>query len=493
MRTISPVLDSVALSSRDSMEFFDVARNGSVTVFDEYSDAIEKYREVARLNPDGSWRWRQGYLPILQIGNDCELFADGDELFLCQGKSCSALPSGRIISPDEFSNRADALADFWDNWLQDGLVLPPVSPQADNAWRSALIQARCTFAGRHPLYGALYYRRLVHDSFPPSVLAMVEALLQYNHVQEATGIFRYYFQRFVLPDGRIDYYGPSISEYGAFLWLGAMLIQANPQEASEIANDLQRLVCYCLRLFDRLDSVKTRDNSQLNPLNIGLVSGAPEADEREKQLFYYHNNFQLLRGLQMLAPVMSTHGFPELGREMNRQAICLEHFLRQSFEAKKQQLGSIPYATSQPGVAADIQADMDALYANYRYFPELLETGLLSTEEARALIEFRETHNGEYLSLTHFKFGNDDALDNWPIAAYARGLLEYGEFDRFRLLLENHLHNYMSPDLFIAYEQVFIDGNPRRSRTPACTPALLAFPRMLAWSFSYTKWDGTIV
>lgn len=476
------VRDAVFLSSRYSMNFYDVRRNGVITLFDEYSDGRGEASELLRINDVGEWRWREEFLPILQIG-DSELFAFGDELFVRQGNECFAYPEKRKITVAEFEGAAADVSEFWKGWLSEGTILPPVSPKVDAAWRSSLIQARCAFTGRHPSYGALIYRRLAHDSFPPAMLSMCETLLQYGHLKEAIDIYMYYFQRFVRVDGSLDYYGPSIAEYGAILWLGAMLMKAAPESALEIGGNLMRMIRCVLGMFDRLDYEKP-------PLDAGLVSGSPEADERKKVAIYYHNNFQLLRGLLMLAPQMKAIGQNETFCELKKHAMFLEKSLRRSFAAKKAELGGIPYSTAQKQIVDNIQSDRDAIYANYRYHLETLETGLLSKEDALALIEYREKHNGEFHGMTLFTgFDGRTVVDNWPIASYARGLLEYGERERFNRLMNAQLENYLSPDVFTAYEQETIDGDPRIARAPFCVPVQLAFPRMLAWSFKYIRWD----
>ena len=476
------VRDAVFLSSRDSMYFYDVRRNGVITLFDEYSDGRGEVEELLRINADGAWRWRDGYLPILQAGG-AELFANGDELFVRQGNDCVAYPEKHPLTAAEFETAAAEVESFWNGWLSEGLVLPSVSPKADAAWRSSLIQARCAFTGRHPSYGALIYRRLAHDSFPPAMLSMCETLLQYGHLAEAKDIYLYYFQRFVRTDGSLDYYGPSIAEYGAILWLGAMLMAAIPDAAPEIGGELMRMIRCVFGMFDRQDYERP-------PIDAGLIAGSPEADERKKVAIYYHNNFQLLRGLLMLAPQMKVIGLNETFCELKKHAMFLEKSLRRSFAAKKAELGGIPYSTAQKSIVDDIQSDRDAIYANYRYHLETLETGLISREDAIALIEYREQHNGEFHGMTLFTgFDKRVVVDNWPIASYARGLLEYGERERFNRLMEAQLENYLSPDVFTAYEQETTDNDPRTARAPFCVPVQLAFPRMLAWSFKYTRWD----
>ena len=482
----APIKDAVFLSARDSMCFYDVRRDGTVTLFDEYSDGRGETPELLHLAPAESWHWQDGYLPILHSGNDT-LFAFGDELLVKSGDGCFAYPGKRPLTQEEFANVAEQLSAFWNGWLKEGLVLPSVNAEIDCAWRSSLIQARCAFVGRHPSYGMLRYRRMAHDSFPPAMLSMCETLLQYGHQQEAIDIFAYYFKRFVRADGSIDYYGASVAEYGALLRLGAQLMKAVPQSALDLSKIILPMIKQVLDMFDREDHIRATEDT-------GLIAGSPEADERQKVAIYYHNNYQLLRGLLELAPQMAAVGEPEFSCELRKHSAFLARSLRRSFETRKASIGGIPYATNQTELVHDIQSDRNAIYANYRYHLETLETGLLPREDALAIIEYRENHNGEYCGMTRFT-GRDGrrAVDNWPIASYARGLLEYGEKERFMRLLEAQLKNYMSPDVFTAYEQETIEGNSRHAFAPFCVPVQLAFPRMLAWSFCYTKWDGETI
>ena len=82
-----------------------------------------------------------------------------------------------------------------------------------------------------------------------------------------------------------------------------------------------------------------------------------------------------------------------------------------------------------------------------------------------------------------------DEVDNWPIASYARGLLEYGETERFERIMRGQLENYISDDTFTAYEQVANKGNPRLPVAPACVPVQLVFPRLFGWKhLGYRPW-----
>ena len=109
-----------------------------------------------------------------------------------------------------------------------------------------------------------------------------------------------------------------------------------------------------------------------------------------------------------------------------------------------------------------------------------------------AVIEVRERCRGEVSGMTRLYWPEAvcEVADHWTVCAYARGLLECGEKERFMALLRSHLLDYISPDLFYAYETVTVAGSPRRAWSDWCVPAQLALPRILLWSFSYTARDG---
>ena len=486
---LAPVRDSIALSGRNSAVFFDVARNGEVTLFSEYAFWTRQPEVVYRLEgPDLAFKWKNGWLPVLQVGDRYELFAEGDRLLVRDGGKYCSLPGPREISREEFTRCAEKVTAYWEKWFAGGLALPETGTGLDSAWRSSLIQALCAFTARHPHYGAHYYRTRCHDAFPPNLLSMTETLLQFGHGEEAEGVFFYYFERFINPDGTIGYYGPSLSEYGGIMWLTALLIRERPECRERAVEVIRPLIHYLLSLF----VPRLHPEQNFDPYT--LLNGSPEADEREKTLIYFHNNYHILRGFSMLAPFVAEAGIPELAAEMLSRADLLGRMLRDAMTAKKKELGGIPFFLSQRKILTDIQSERETRYANYRYYQEMLETGCLDPEDARSLFRYREECGGEYHGNTLFTRRDGTAVcDNWPTSSYARALLEYGERERFMRLFRAHYRNYISSDTFTAYEQVRNDGDPRTAAAPACVPVQLLLPRMLAWSYEYRKWDGSFV
>jgi len=497
MRTIGgvelpKVRGNVVLSGRESATFFEIERSGRVLLHDyfllERNSETNFERQLLSVRVDNkTWRWREGYLPVLEIGDDIELLAKGDELFVRQGDAFTVWPEGRKADQTAFRTARRSLETSWKRWFAAGVQLPNLGRRTELAYKASLVQGLCLFAGKHPVYGAGHYRTFIHDAFPPSTLAVCETLILYGHPDEAADVLVYYFDRFLKADGEIDYYGPSLAEYGGLMWLSAMAMDAEPTRAAEIGNKVRPLVKAVLRRFNTNGS-----SGRLGPHN--LLSGSPEADMAKARDEYYHNNCHVLLGLRMIAPRYRALGETAFANDLGKYARILERMIASAYAVKRASLGGVPYSEGQTKLFDDIQSDIHATYANYRYYPELLETGWLSAEDAAWVVKYRETHNGEIHGMTLFSpAGWGSRADNWPIASYGRGLLEYGMRDRFDRVLKAMLDNYLTEDTFTAYEQVFNEGDPRRPGAPACVPAQLAFPRMLAWSVRYEPWKVRMV
>ncbi len=71
---------------------------------------------------------------------------------------------------------------------------------------------------------------------------------------------------------------------------------------------------------------------------------------------------------------------------------------------------------------ARLTADRLASYTNYRYWPELLSSGLLPAEMANRVVDARLSAGGQFCGMTRFA----DHLDDWPLADYLSGLWSLG-------------------------------------------------------------------
>ena len=100
---LAPVLDYAFLSSPDSPETFIVERSGRVRRWEEgVADGLVARRREQELPElfriphaaETQWRWRQGFLPVLEIGDRYMLVAHGDELWCREEETCRRFPGG---------------------------------------------------------------------------------------------------------------------------------------------------------------------------------------------------------------------------------------------------------------------------------------------------------------------------------------------------------------------------------------------------------------
>ena len=163
-------------------------------------------------------------------------------------------------------------------------------PFLDLSVKTALAHVDATFRGDHPKYGVGTYAQDMHDGFPPTIIAAIDALSAWGLNRRAAQLFRYWLVNFVREDGSINYYGPSISEYGQLLHTAALLAErAGPQDWwQDGLPALDRIAEYLLRL-----RAAARDD--------GLIGGVPEADTRKDTGKYFHNNAWVVKGLRRWA------------------------------------------------------------------------------------------------------------------------------------------------------------------------------------------------
>ncbi len=123
------VRGNVVLSDRDSATFFELRRDGQVLLHDHWLKELDgatnfEHRLVSVNAKDRSWRWRDGYLPILEIGGDVELFAKGDGLFIRRADEFTVWPDGRKVDEAEFLSARASIVEYWREWFAAGLQLP---------------------------------------------------------------------------------------------------------------------------------------------------------------------------------------------------------------------------------------------------------------------------------------------------------------------------------------------------------------------------------
>lgn len=371
-----------------------------------------------------------------------------------------------------------ALAEFRAFWLRE--LLPAIDvdlpePRLVDASIAAIARASSTFVGDHPKYGLGVYAQPEHDGFPPTVLWMTSACLEWGLLDRARAYLSYYFDHFVQDDGTFAYYGPAVSEYGQMLDLVARYVRYTGD--GEWLEVQRRKVA---ALAGLLVSLRERSLEQpTDAITRGLLYGSPEADTREETQYYLSGTAWGCRGLLEAARLGRGLGWAEADG-WAREAEALRSDLNRAARGSLIP-GDPPFVPPYPGLATPFQsmtADTLASYTNYRYGPELLAAGALDQDLAEAVFEYRRRMGGELAATTRF----GDRLDDWPLALQARALLADDRVEQYLLALYGHLALQQTPGTYCAYEQVAIRGEQARTyAADYCVPAQLTIPLMVRW------------
>ncbi len=310
----------------------------------------------------------------------------------------------------------------------------------------------------------------MHDGFPPTIIAAVDALSAWGVSRRACQLFRYWLTTFVKNDGTIKYYGPSISEYGQLLHTAALLEEraGTPGWWDEGFRAVDRIAELLLRL---------RQLRERHSRTIGLISGVPEADTRKDTARYFHNNAWVVKGLRRWAdlcerrnasPTTPVTVVRKVADELARDTL---RAIERTWPADPADWWLPPQVEPLKRPARLTGTSDYASYTNYRYWPELLSSGLLPNEMANRVVEARLSAGGQFCGMTRFS----DHLDDWPLTEHLYGLWSLGRKHDFLLSLYGHIAYHQAEGHLTAYEQVSFP--PGKKVADYCLPCQLVAAR----------------
>jgi hypothetical protein len=332
-------------------------------------------------------------------------------------------------------------------------------PFLDLSVLTGLAHIDATFQGDHPKYGFGYYGRNQFDAFPPTILAAVDALSAWGLNARAVQLWRYWLLNMVPEDVSLMYYsgpgyGACIQEWGQLLHTGALLEErAGTEGWWDIGfKVLDRMAEYMLHL--RREAEK----------DGGLARGAGDEDlygpgARDR---YFHTNAWIARGLQRWADLCErTDASPSTPVKKARQAA--QSLADDTVAAIRKTWPKDPSdwwlsPRLEPAERPkNLVSDWLGSYANYRYYPELLFSGILPSDLANRVVEARLQGGGQFCGMTKIL----DWTDDWPLADYLYGLWSLGRKDDFLLSLYGHCAYQQDKDNLTVCEQLtFPPGLP---------------------------------
>lgn len=341
--------------------------------------------------------------------------------------------------------------------------------------RVGLAHIELTFRGDQPRYGTGVYAQSEHEGFPPTIVATVDALTLWGLGTRARRLFGHWLHTFVARDGHIRYYGPSVSEYGQLLTTARRLVERGAPASWLV---LHRAPLQALALYLR-DLVTGR-------FGVVLPVGVPEADEAHRPATYFHNAAWAVRGMRDWSALLA-EGLrePALAAAFSRTANLLrsrilaaiadtwpadptDWWLSPVLEADRPDFGRPPRCVTGTTFGS---------YTNYRYWPELLGSGVLPADLARRVVRARLSSGGQLAGATRF----EAHLDNWPLMDHLEGLWALGLRQDYWLCLWGHVCVHQAAGHLTAYEQVSLPPGGRVA--DHCLPCQLvaarATPRLL--------------
>jgi hypothetical protein len=352
------------------------------------------------------------------------------------------------------------------------------------------------------------------------------------------------------PDARsswpVDYqtlFQDSLSDYGRFLDLWTEAARAMEEDDPQWIHRTfatARAICSYLFVLH-----KNATQSTISPPAAGLIVGPAEHDTCKDRAAFFSINCWTLRGWIAVKRFLSdttavkdaafeselTQHISQLDKDLNAavegtlvtkdgKPFFLAPYAAAGFKPYRTMIektrghepgnGCPDFATTQCPEVEGSSCDCTGFaggptYAGFRYYGEMLGSGILSADVANAVNEFRETHTGTLSGMTRYT----DHLDDMPASGYGYSAVALGRTESALALYFGHIANYQSRGVFNAPEQLGLygDGSPGKYysdsfRAPPgpgevdidiCVPSTMLPSILLRWMVLFTERDSDAI
>ena len=336
-------------------------------------------------------------------------------------------------------------------------------PLLDLSVKTGLAHIDATFQGDHPKYGLESYGRNHVDGFPQTIISAVDALSAWGIHTRAAQLWRYWLLHLVEDDGRIQYRAACLGEYGQLLHTAALLQERGGTEGWWDVG---------FGILDKMAEHVMRLRVEAQEAGHGLISGPADEDLYSMGKRYFHTNAWLSKGLRRWADLCErTAAAPSTTPSAIREVAdaLAEDTLAAIRAAWPEDPADwwLPPCVEPAERPRNLTSTPLASYTNYRYYPELLSSGILPSDLGSRIVEARLHGGGQFCGMTRFK----DWTDHWTLAEYLYGLWALGRKQDFLLSLYSHIAYQQDKDNLTACEQMtFPPGQPI---APYCLPSQL--------------------
>ncbi|MBM3791879.1 MAG: hypothetical protein FJW35_16220, partial [Acidobacteria bacterium] len=283
-------------------------------------------------------------------------------------------------------------------------------PLLELSVKTGLAHIDATFQGDHPKYGIGSYGGSRVDGFPQIIISVVDALSAWGLHRRAAQLWRYWLMNMVNSDGTLSYPAACLGEYGQLLHTAALLQErAGPVGWWEDGYPvLDRMAEHVMRLW----RTTAHEGSK-------LIMGPADEDLHSMRRRYFHTNAWLAKGLQRWAtlcqrvcatPSTSLTQIRETAETLADDTIVA---VRQTWPEDPSDWW-LPPCIEPVERPRNLTATTLASYTNYRYYPEILSSGILPTDLANRVVEARLNGGGQFCGMTRFM----DWTDHWTLAEY---------------------------------------------------------------------------
>lgn len=399
--------------------------------------------------------------------------------------------------------------------------------------RATIASSMAMFWGAWPNYGfGLDYWSVKLSrgaSLPLTSLALWDATLGFGMGSEAMRYVGYYMNSFIEANGAINMSGwkdscvlaDGFADYGriisAFAQTGRHAISSGQGAwVDSHMNPFLRIVNYTMAL--RKEAVEKAAPAPLT----GMVVGPAEHDLCSWLQPYFDTNAWMARGLRDAGLFLRETGLGPSGLASSLLAEAKAYYgdVVASINASivhlnatdgavagsiddpnpKQYLPLWPVSKSdpQPTPFPTMVTDTASSYANFRFWTELMRAEVIPDELAGNLLDFRLARKGAVGGITRWT----GHLDDMPAGGYALAALRLDRLADFNTLLSGHSALYQSRGVFMATEQLGIEGSnksggfreylaaPSERDVDFCVPSVLLPALMTQWALVYTPADA---